>query len=346
MTCEQTLPLLDAFADGELGWGNAWRVRRHLAGCAACTAELAEIQHLGSRVQAWNDVSAPAGLEARLAATLPRVALPVIRRPFPMRRAAVGLAGLTIASAVFVWLIPGQPGRPTIALADVEKAMQGMQVVSYDTHSKTVIYDAHGRLIPSNLQTFRQIWIRRTPPAIYEYDPMLHIRHLEDTRGTLIYDEKLRKYSKAPFHDNRTYSLKYSSILNRYVKVPFHPTIQMRVDEDMAFVTETPANTDYSNWTQQKAELNGIACQKFTQTNPLTSAGTRLQSQTSIWIDVNTLRVIRLESEGKANLKEAAFINKSYRYRLVEDNIRYNQTPPQGVFDWSPPPGAKVEGYW
>ena len=260
--------------------------------------------------------------------------------------AAAGLVGIAAASAVFVWLVPGHPGRPTIAFADVEKAMQQVEMVSYDNHSKTLIYDAHGRLIPSTLQGFRQIWIRRTPPAIYEYDPILHIKHLEDTRGTLIYDEKLRKYTKAPFHDNRTYSLKYSSTLNRYVKVPFHHTFQMRVNEEMSFVTETPANSDFSNWVQQKTELNGIAFQKFTQTNPMTSSGTRLQSQTSIWVDVSTLRVIRLESEGKANWKDPGFNNRSNRYQLVEENIRYNETPPQGIFDWSPPPGAKVEGHW
>ena len=79
MTCDQTQPLLEAFADGELGWGTAWRVRRHLAGCEACAAELAEIRRLDARVRAWRDMPAPAHLQSQIAAALP----PAPRCPCP-----------------------------------------------------------------------------------------------------------------------------------------------------------------------------------------------------------------------------------------------------------------------
>ena len=339
MTCDQTQPLLDAFADCELGWGTAWRVRRHLAACPACVAELAETRRLDSRVRAWRDVPAPAALQSRIAAALPLMSpVSVPQRPVTARRIAVGLAGVAAATAAFFWLTPGQPGRPTIAFADVERAMQQVQMVSYDYHCETQIHDAKGHIIPNSLPAFQQVWIRRTPPAISEYDPILHTIHLEDTRGLLTYDKIRREYRKSPFHDDRAYALKYDTKLNKYVKVPFHATIQLRINEDMGFVTETPANSNFANWKQQKVERDGIACQEFTQADPLNSAGVRTSIQTSIWVDLKTLRVIRLESEGESG--------KRSRSRLVLDNIHYNETPPAGVFDWSPPPGSKVRGHW
>ena len=114
MNCTQSQILLDAYADAELGRVTAFRVRRHLAGCAACAAQLAGIQRLNISVHTWRDASAPAALEGRIAAALPQTA-PV---PMPLRdrriarRAAVGLAGVAATTAAGFWLLPGQPGPP------------------------------------------------------------------------------------------------------------------------------------------------------------------------------------------------------------------------------------------
>src|SRR2546426_1007462 len=70
MNCDRVQQTLDALADGELGRWSAWRIGRHLARCAACSADWVETQRLGEQARAWRSVSAPPALEARIAAAL------------------------------------------------------------------------------------------------------------------------------------------------------------------------------------------------------------------------------------------------------------------------------------
>ena len=62
MTCDQVRPLLETFTARELGWGTAWRVRRHLAACPACASELAATRRLDKRIRLWRHVPAPPGV--------------------------------------------------------------------------------------------------------------------------------------------------------------------------------------------------------------------------------------------------------------------------------------------
>ena len=324
MTCDQTQPLLDAFADGELGWGNSWRVRRHLAGCANCTAELAEIQCLGSRVHAWNDVSAPAGLEARLAATLPRVPSLVVRRPFPMRRAAVGLAGLAAASAVFVWLVPGQPGRPTIAFADVEQAMQQVKTVSWQIEE-----EGNG----NSKMTFTN-WLRRDPPAIATTDFQMMpsdniglIKNLIDGRGG--------------------FSLsKDRCEVNSALKVSAKQRVEKQIQGLTEFPQTQPASassgqfqTTITNPREGLVSVNGQNEVRFDRDFKTVYKMSRGRSayrkgHNIIWADLKTHRVVRIETH---IIKDTTGI-KPFQ-TLIQDHFRYNQASPKGVFDWSPPPG-------
>src|SRR5712692_4515823 len=48
MRCEAARENLKALSDGELGQVQSWRVRRHLARCAACEEELAMIERLNA----------------------------------------------------------------------------------------------------------------------------------------------------------------------------------------------------------------------------------------------------------------------------------------------------------
>src|SRR2546425_559094 len=70
MNCNRVQQALDALADGELGRWKAWRVGRHLPGCAACSAAWEETRRLGEQARAWRKVSAPPELRVRIAAAL------------------------------------------------------------------------------------------------------------------------------------------------------------------------------------------------------------------------------------------------------------------------------------
>ncbi len=338
MTCDQTQPLLEAFADGELGWGTAWRIRRHLAACPACASELAGTRQLDAHVRAWRDVPAPAGLQSRIAAALPPAppaSLP--RRPAVARRAAVGLAGVAAAGAVIFWLLPGQPGRPTIAFADVEKAMQQAQTVSFDMN--TQVYDTEGRIVP-NATTFSQrVWLRRTPAARAYLDRKMSELNLEDRRGYLFHSLKNGRYLKNPYLDKVPVAQDVARQLNIFIEAP--------TDAD---VLANPAQGwTFTPWQQQKVTLNGSACWKFTRTitHPISDDGRGVISRrhgvthVNIWVDAKTLHVVHIE-----NIGDASFMSRGYVERVVFNHFHYNETPPPGVFDWSPPAGAKVEGHW
>ena len=231
--------------------------------------------------------------------------------------------------ALFFWLLPGQPGRPTIAFADVERAIQQAQTVSY--RMTMHIYDAQGHVVPGSLQIVRQVWMRRSPPALALADTIGHYKSLEDTRGYLLHGG------------------------NRYLKVPVHENITQTINKYLHNVTEPPTdpeeyragtgrNFHFQPWQRQGAIVDGKACLVFTQDLRRTVGKLEKFSRITLWVDAQTLHIFRMESVGDPT-PEATQLKPGDVERAVIDNFHYNDTPPPGVFDCkkSPPPGAKVE---
>jgi hypothetical protein len=335
MNCDQTQPLLDSFADGELGWGTARRVRRHLAACAVCAAELAEIRQMNRRVLAWQDAPAPAGLQSRIAAALPPVAVPASRRRFPVRPTAVGLAGLAAAIIAFLWLVPGQPGRPTIALADVEQAMQQVQTVSWQSK---VVYDKPDAKIGKVKVNF--MWLRHSPPALADTDADVlpspySLKMLYDTRGVFFLSKVLDKY------------------VCSFASVPKN-SIRQTVEDQLLRFTQFPQSgpspyfggrrqTTTTDVHQSYVVVKGRNQIRFDQDIKtlwvLKSHTIHRVGHVITWVDPETHRVIRNE----AHISEDTEWGRDFRpYIEVEDQFQYNQTPPKGTFDWSPPAGTKI----
>ncbi len=338
MTCDQTQTCLEAFAGGELGWGMAWRIRRHLAGCAACAAQLAETRHLDSRVRAWRDVPTPAGLGDRIAAALPPP-LPVSalpnRRVHVTRRAAVGLAGIAAAAAAFFWLLPGQPGRPTIAFADVEQAMQQVQTVSWVAEAE--VYDKPD-LKTGTLKVAVINWLRRDPPAVASTGADVTPSHnsngvktLNDARGQFFLTKDQCTVLPGP---------------NDLIR----QTVENQIRSFTRFPQAAPSSafgrrvqTTPTNFRQISVVLNGqdqVRFDRDIKTVWIWKGRTDYQlSHVSTWADPETHRVTRNES----HVSEDTRMGRSFKpYIVIEDQFRYDQTPPKGTFDWSPPVGMKV----
>ena len=79
--CQSIGALLDGYHDGELGSIERWRVERHLAGCAACRAELDSLAQLGGLVRIAVGRAPEADVWDSIAQHLPS------RRPDRARRA-------------------------------------------------------------------------------------------------------------------------------------------------------------------------------------------------------------------------------------------------------------------
>ncbi len=332
MNCTHTQILLDAYADHAL---NAWqtvRVRRHLAGCAVCAAQLANIQHLQASVRAWRSVSAPAALEGRIAVALPRTASaptpPHNRRV--ARRAAVGLAGVAAAIGVGFWFLPGHPAQPTVAFADVERAMQQVQTVSW---SETIVFHDradHPVEADSSRATY---WLRRNPPALasrwqeQDFQPSLDLR---DARGDVM--------QLAPGRYARLDPKEYGQggSIARVVEDAVHEITQPQIGSGFAGYAGTDQDeSKFSPTQQRRVILDGQERILFVRDQETiirrrNESPIHYLSHIKLWADPSTLRVVRIEDRpGKSEV-------------ITRSDFCYDQPVPSGVFDWSPPPGATV----
>ena len=96
--------------------------------------------------------------------------------------------------------------------------------------------------------------------------------------------------------------------------------------------------------TQQKhTMLNGQDCILFTRDQQIIATSRHGPDvhyffHIKAWADPITRRVVRIEQHSS----ESASKRGPDFMILTRSNFRYNQPPPSGVFDWSPPLGAKM----
>jgi anti-sigma factor RsiW len=110
--CRSFAEDLGAYHDGELAVAARQALERHLDGCGACSAQLAELRALDGAIQGLPRIAPSADFQARLQARLARagsLAAAPGRAPLRRRRGrglrAGGLAGgLAAAAALLFWM--------------------------------------------------------------------------------------------------------------------------------------------------------------------------------------------------------------------------------------------------
>jgi anti-sigma factor (TIGR02949 family) len=146
MKCETAQPQLATYLDGELGRATVDELEEHLAGCAACQAELASLEELRGALRALPRHRAPADLRARLAevdalpVTAPARAAP---RGATWRLAASILSGIAIGVGAMMWSGVGRaPDAGALLARDLVAshlralaANSAIDVVSEDRHT-------------------------------------------------------------------------------------------------------------------------------------------------------------------------------------------------------------------
>lgn len=129
--CDEVCEILEPYLDGDLSRDEAERVRVHVAGCAACAAELALAEAIQRELRALPQLDCPpAALERIRAAGPPADNLVPIRRAWRLSLAsrAARIASIAAALALTVggtaFLLqpkpPAQPGPEEIARATEE----------------------------------------------------------------------------------------------------------------------------------------------------------------------------------------------------------------------------------
>ena len=345
MTCIQTQTLLDAYADHALPVWQTVRVRRHLARCAACAAQIADIQRLTASVHAWRDVSVPATLEHQLAAALPRTA------PAPMpprdrrvaRRAAFGLAGIAAAVGAGFWLLPGHPSQPTLAFADVQRAMGQVKIVSWKSHSIVTDSSWHPLRDQKSAGSDSIFWIRLNPPASALISQPPGYKNLVDKRGTLQYLTH-RSYAAYP----------PGNMDEKYLRKSLEIEIKALTEKPVQKLpNQIGGHVRLINLPQQLVLLGGqkrilFSYDQEVAVGAVISHGRMLWPQEhyfthgNTWVDPMTHLVTRIETQTWDD-----YVSRIHNQRriVVQSEFRYNQVPPPGVFNWSPPPGTKVTRY-
>jgi hypothetical protein len=359
MTCEETQSQLDAYADGELGWGAALRVRHHLVGCGGCASELTQIRQLDNRIRGWRDVPIPIAFRSRIAAAHPPISSAASQRqPFPTRRAVVGLAGLAAVASVFLWLLPGQPGRPAIALADVEQAMQQVETLSWLKSSyytdqygnKTDQYGNKAKIEGTSPSYYT--WLRRKPAAIASIYKSRGWRELTDKRGEIFQQtaDNYQKYGIGAFRE-KDMSKRVDVLIKRMTQLPTDKMGLKSSGNTIISYTGNPRHAVSSPFhilrmpvQERQIEVNGRIQTLFTRVEDMTVATSIypapfnvIHIKQQIWADPITHRIAQVEIENSGG-----GLGPNLHSFVLFSDFHYNETPPPGVFDWSPPTGTII----
>jgi anti-sigma factor RsiW len=142
MTCDEAKILLHALIDGELDAGHAREVEDHIAGCAACAAELAAYREMSKTIAAADlRYTAPPLLRKRIEAALPQAQAQMPNRRAVLRGFAMGSAVSAIAATGLFAIVLRNDDAQRIEFEIVSAHLRSLQaghltdVISTDQHT-------------------------------------------------------------------------------------------------------------------------------------------------------------------------------------------------------------------
>ena len=311
---------LTGFAAGDLSRLRAGRFRRHLGGCADCRAAWEATRSLWSQAGALRTLPVPGGLPDRVYAT---VAATQPAHDGPLRsswRPAAIFAGGCAAVAAVALLLPGQPARPTVTYADVERAMQTVNILHCVQDFSE--YNRHGNLVQ---QSSTQIWLRLAAPANllrihdshFSRDAQRHISiMLTDQRGMIRYDPTNATYYIDDVHREPNMGETSAHVQS---------LIRQMTDPGNTSWPHPMASATVVSTTHGLDRLDGKTVLKFVYVTPL--------FRKTVWADSKTFRLVQMKTEFATTGKDTLLLHR----------FQYDVQPPPGTFDWSPPPGAHIK---
>jgi hypothetical protein len=148
MSCEWLIPRLSALADGELSALSSVCARQHLRRCPKCEREWRSLMRLGELILASDLVPSDRRVRSKPEGT--RIGIPRWVAGASMTAAAVW--GLIV-------LLPGAIVHPSVAFADVERAMKRVRTAAW-IQTESMYVDG-----VEEYAVVTEHWARLTPPA-------------------------------------------------------------------------------------------------------------------------------------------------------------------------------------
>ena len=146
MKCEAARPQLESYLDGELDRAAVEELESHLATCAACRAQLADLEQLRGALRAIPRQRAPAELRARLMAGHELPALEPRRVAPPgawWKLAAAVLLGVFVGAGVMRWNGTGHDARGSGSLLARDLLASHLRALAASSPIDVVSEDRH-----------------------------------------------------------------------------------------------------------------------------------------------------------------------------------------------------------
>ncbi len=343
-------------ASDDLPERKAHELRRHLSDCAQCQAEWQSVQTvwLAARDEPTRALAAPPdALRERIFALLPTSPARPERKPamlsFLFDR-PVAFASLAAATTVCVGVGALTYGPAlvfhaprAVAFEEVEAAMGGIKTATWTETSTRAITKAPKRRVLSNKGT--AYWARLDPPAlVYKstvdgHRPESH-RFLTTERGTLSYTPGKKEYFL--FNGPSVRQEGAARLRRRIVETLLFPqtTSGQNAVQTPGEPDDAPFKWRNTPWKSESVTLNGRPALRFSRhsvrfrdDDPWWKKQVKQEYNLTLFADPQTFRIVRREWEQTAGI--------GWRGRTVSEQFRYNETPPEGLLDVTPPPVGK-----
>jgi len=275
-----------------------------------------------------------------------QIVLPVRAWGKPQATFALRCAGMMVVlGLVYMGLTMTSPGRSTPAFALVEQAMRKIKTAHWV--QKRTVTEADGSL---TYEAASDAWVRMNPlakavrsiPESFRSAPneTLHeFRSVIDRRGQVTYSAATKEYTIHRYTIPREFirkGMKMEDLLRGMVLAEVLSPAEIT---PLSINKKSPpmriGRMVIPNWSSERVTLDGEPRIKFHREYSYHENGGGTIKQ-AIWADPQTNRVVRSE------LRSTSLKPSTYEIIVVNEQYRYDEEPPEGTFDLTPPPGARV----
>lgn len=303
MTCSRfSWETLSDYLDGALSAPTRWRIARHVKACPDCARQLAELEDLAAIARArFADSETPVSLPRDVLAALPdplaqKEVRQMIRRY--QAQAAFATAG-TLAALTAIGFVALTPIlHPTPALADVERAMQGVTTIQWDqideiSHKSagwSESFDRKRVRCAVDLG-YKAVRIDSSPDSYYVYTAKAGLAVMGKTA------------QRMPGNN-----------------VEFFGRLVLHPSEAMIHTTDGWKSTEETIDGQRRIRFDSEA--KYTETE---------SQKWSFWIDPSTRMLVRTQEERVSVGERTVSIRENFRYNQPIPATRFSLELPKGV---------------